>query len=90
MSGERTTAGLAPEATASKPNRFRLTLVVWSAVYVLLTTLLLVLDPLIHGWPLPLRTMFATALVVPTLTYGILPTAHKRLAGWLHGGRNRR
>jgi antibiotic biosynthesis monooxygenase (ABM) superfamily enzyme len=90
MNDERTTAGLAPEAARTQPNRFRLTLVVWSAVYVLLTSLLLLLDPLIHGWPLPLRTMFATALVVPTLTYGILPTAHKRLAGWLHGGgRNR-
>ena len=89
MNDDRTTAGLVPEAAQSKPNRFRLTVVVWSSVYVLLTSFLLLMDPLIHGWPLPLRTMVATLLIVPTLTYGILPTAHKRLATWLHGGRNR-
>ena len=86
---ERTTAGLTPEGAAAAPNRFRLSIVVWASVYVLLTTILLIADPLIHGWPLPLRTMFATLLVVPSLTYVILPTAHKRLGTWLHGGRNR-
>ena len=86
---EHTSEGLAPEAVASRPNRFRLTVVVWSAVYVLLTTILVLMEPLIHGWPLPLRTMFATLIVVPSLTYGILPQAHKRLGRWLHGGRGR-
>ena len=89
MTDDRISAGLAPEAATSGANRFRLTIVVWSAVYVLLTTILVIAEPLVHDWPLPLRTMFATLLVVPTLTYVILPTAHKRLSAWLHGGRNR-
>lgn len=87
--GNSTSQGLAPEAAVSRPNRFRLTVVVWSAVYVLLTTILILMEPLIHDWPLPLRTMFATLIVVPSLTYGILPQAHKRLDRWLHGGRDR-
>ena len=35
-------------------------------------------------WPLPLRTLLITAFVVPLMTFVLIPTLSRLLAGWLY------
>jgi antibiotic biosynthesis monooxygenase (ABM) superfamily enzyme len=40
--------------------------------------------PLIGEWPLPLRTLALTAVVVPLMVFVLLPTLQRAFAGWLN------
>jgi antibiotic biosynthesis monooxygenase (ABM) superfamily enzyme len=73
-----------PSGPSGRLSRSRLTLVTWTAVYPLLTAMLFIGDPLFGGWPLPMRTLIVSAVLVPTLTCVIMPTAQRRLRRWLH------
>lgn len=39
--------------------------------------------PRIQGWPLPLRTIVMTAVLVPLMVYVLLPGVQRLLAPWL-------
>lgn len=68
------------------PNRARLALLVWMAIFPLLTLLLVILNPLLGDAPLPVRTGIATAILVPIVVMWIIPFITKRFGGWLSGG----
>ena len=70
---------------AGPPNRLRLSFLVWAAIFPLLTLLLLVLNPILEGTPLPVRTGVATAILVPIVVMWIIPFVMSRFANWLSG-----
>lgn len=67
------------------PNRHRLALLTWLIVYPLITALIALLEPLLGGLALPLRTGVLTAIMVPVLVYLAMPYATSRLRGWIGG-----
>ena len=79
------TTAPAPRATArpAAPRRYRQALIVWIAIYPTITLVLELAGPLIQDWPLPLRTLALTAVVVPTMVFVLLPTLQRVFAGWL-------
>ncbi|MFC3687265.1 antibiotic biosynthesis monooxygenase [Aquipuribacter hungaricus] len=44
-----------------------------------------VLLPVVGGWPLPLRVLALTAVLIPLMTYLVLPFVTSRLQWWLEG-----
>src|SRR5919108_463732 len=62
----------APMAPASPP-RYKLALVTWAGAYGMITLILWLLGPTMAGWPLVLRTLLISALMVNALTWFVLP-----------------
>lgn len=77
-------------APVSAPPRYKLALLTWIGVYPMITVLLAVLGPTTATWPLPLRTLVLTALMVPTLTWLVIPTLTRFFRGWLAPARDER
>lgn len=48
--------------------RLKRTVLVWLAVYPTVLTVLILLGDALKGWPLPLRVLGSTALIVPIVT----------------------
>ena len=65
------------------PNRHKMALITWSVVYPLITVLLMVLEPLLAGLPVPLRTLILTLILVPLMGYVAMPAATRLLRDWI-------
>jgi uncharacterized protein len=65
------------------PPRYKLALLTWGGAYGVITLILAVLGPSIQDWPLPLRTLLISVLMVTTLTWVILPTLVRLFRPWL-------
>jgi antibiotic biosynthesis monooxygenase (ABM) superfamily enzyme len=69
----------------SQPPRWKQACVIFLAftpVNLLAQALLL---PLVGGWALPLRVLVLSCLLVPVMTYLVLPVVTRRLSWWLEG-----
>ena len=77
---------IAPKA----PPRWKFAIVVWLAIYHSLTFLLWLAGPTLAHWPLEIRTLAATAVLVPWMVFFMIPFIQRLLAPWLRPGRNRR
>jgi len=75
----------APPAPRKPPPRHKMALVTWLGAYGVITGLLAVLNPVMSAWPLPLRTLLLSVLMVITLTWVILPVLTRAFRGWLFG-----
>ena len=60
----------------TKP-RLRQALLTWLAIWPAITTLLLLGEPLLSPLPLPLRTLALTAVLVPLMTFVIMPRLNR-------------
>jgi antibiotic biosynthesis monooxygenase (ABM) superfamily enzyme len=65
------------------PPRWKLAILVWLAIFPALTLLLWLIGPEIRDWPLALRTLALTAVLVPVMVFVLLPALQRLLAGWL-------
>jgi antibiotic biosynthesis monooxygenase (ABM) superfamily enzyme len=65
------------------PPRYKVALLTWLGAYPVITIVLGVLGPVTARWPLPLRTLLISGLMVVALTWGVLPTLRYVLRGWL-------
>lgn len=72
-----------PSNAALRPRRYKQAILTWLAIYPALTVTLALLTPSMEGWPLWLRTLLVTALLVPLLTWVLLPLLTRLLRGWL-------
>ena len=61
----------------------RQALITWLVVYPIITGLIIVLDPLLRGWPVPARTLLLSAIMVPLMVFWAVPAASKCFAGFL-------
>jgi antibiotic biosynthesis monooxygenase (ABM) superfamily enzyme len=72
------------------PPRYKLALLTWAGAYAVLTPILAVLGPAVAAWPLPLRALLLSALMVAALTWLVLPALSRPLRGWLYRPTTRR
>ena len=77
--------GTAQHTPLAAPPRYKLALVTWAGAYGLITLILDLLGPTMAGWPLVLRTLLISVLMVTTLTWIVLPTLTRLLRAWLLG-----
>jgi antibiotic biosynthesis monooxygenase (ABM) superfamily enzyme len=68
---------------SAKPPRYRQALLTWIAAYPIITLILALLGPEIARWPLALRTLVISVLMVGALTWIIMPTLTRAAGSWL-------
>ena len=68
--------------------RWRSTVLTIAAVFLITSTLQLLLMPHLGAWPWPARLLLSACLVVVLLGYVVMPTATRVFARWLHPTRD--
>jgi antibiotic biosynthesis monooxygenase (ABM) superfamily enzyme len=48
-----------------------------------MTTLLILLEPIVGEWPVPFRTLLLTTLMVPTMVFWLIPAVSTRIGDFL-------
>ncbi|MFW3172357.1 antibiotic biosynthesis monooxygenase [Geodermatophilus sp. CPCC 206100] len=64
--------------------RWRSTVLTTAAVFLITSTLQLLVMPHVTSWPWPARLLMSACIVVVLLGYVVMPTLTRLLAGWLH------
>jgi antibiotic biosynthesis monooxygenase (ABM) superfamily enzyme len=65
------------------PPRYKMALLTWPGAWGLITLILWQLGPSTATWPLPLRTLVVSVLMVLGLTWVVVPTLTRIFAAWL-------
>jgi hypothetical protein len=65
------------------PPRARLALLTWAGAYALILVVLGVGGPALAGWPLALRALVVSGLMVAAMTWVIVPVVTWLFRGWL-------
>ena len=68
---------------APAPPRYKLALLTWAGAYAVITAILAVLGPAMAPWPLPLRTLLLSVLMVTGLTWLVIPSLTRLFRDWL-------
>lgn len=68
------------EQDAGRAPRLRAVLVSWAAAWPTITVLLLALDGMVGHWPLALRTLLLTGLMVPSMLLILVPALDELIA----------
>ena len=63
--------------------RYKLALLTWVAAYPVITVILGLIGPELADWPLGLRTLVVSLLMVATLTWLVMPMLTRLLRPWL-------
>lgn len=66
-----------------QPPRWKMALLTLAALYPVSVGLGLLLAPVVGHWPAPLRALPQMVLVVPAMTYLVMPVVTRWAAGWL-------
>jgi hypothetical protein len=67
----------------SGPPRVKLALLTWAGAYVVILGVLGVGGPALAGWPLALRALVVSGLMVAAMTWVIVPLMTRLFRGWL-------
>src|ERR687895_909431 len=65
------------------PPRYKLALLSWAGAFGVITLILDLLGPTMAGWPLVLRTLVISVLMVNALTWVVLPALTRLFRAWL-------
>jgi antibiotic biosynthesis monooxygenase (ABM) superfamily enzyme len=65
------------------PPRHKMALLTWPGSWALITLILWALGPAMATWPLALRTLVVSVLMVVGLTWLVIPYLTRIFAGWL-------
>jgi uncharacterized protein len=68
---------------AAAPPRYKLALLTWAGAYAVITTILALLGPVMATWPLVLKTLLLSVIMVVTLTWVVIPSLTHLFRGWL-------
>lgn len=68
---------------APVPPRYKLALLSWAGAYGVITTILAVLGPVMAPWPLLMRTLLLSVLMVLTMTWLVIPSLTRVFRSWL-------
>ncbi len=66
------------------PKKWKFALMVWVAIYPAITLLSFLIGNEIKDFPLALRTLIMTGILVPLMVYVLLPLLRKILGNWLN------
>jgi uncharacterized protein len=65
------------------PPRRKMALLTWPGAWALITLILWGLGPTMAAWPLPLRTLIISAVMVIGLTWFVIPNLTRVFSSWL-------
>jgi antibiotic biosynthesis monooxygenase (ABM) superfamily enzyme len=71
-----------PRRSAAPP-RHKLALLTWAGAYAVITAILATLGPTLAAWPLAVRTLALSVLMVVALTWLIMPALTRLFHVWL-------
>jgi uncharacterized protein len=71
------------QTVATRPPRYKLAVITWVGAYAMITLILALLGPAIAAWPLPIRTLLLSVLMVTTLTWIVIPALTRVFGSWL-------
>ncbi|WP_245753310.1 antibiotic biosynthesis monooxygenase [Geodermatophilus ruber] len=72
---------------ASPGPRWRSAVLTIAAVFLITSTLQLLVMPHVTSWPWPMRLLLSACIVVVLLGYVVMPTVTRLFSGWLRPGR---
>lgn len=84
VTGLETWFTLPGRRTITPPPRYKMALITWAAVYPLVTLIFFLLQPLFLQMPTPLRTLVLTGIMIPAMTYVIMPGMARLFKRWLY------
>lgn len=67
-----------------QPPKWKFAIMVWLAIYPTITLVSFLIGDTIKNWPLPLKTLLMTGILVPLMVFVLLPLLRKFLGDWLH------
>jgi antibiotic biosynthesis monooxygenase (ABM) superfamily enzyme len=67
-----------------QPPKWKFAVMVWLAIYPTITFVSYLIGDIIKEWPLPLKTLLMTGILVPTMVFVLLPILRKLLTNWLN------
>ena len=70
-------------ARTGPPPRYKLALLTWGGAYAVITVILALVGPEMASWPLALRTLILSVLMVVTLTWLVMPALTRAFSTWL-------
>jgi antibiotic biosynthesis monooxygenase (ABM) superfamily enzyme len=70
-------------AQRATPQRYKIFLLTWLAIYPLITAILWLFGPFLSLFPLPVRTLILTGVLVYLMTYIVMPKLTKLFHRWL-------
>ena len=73
----------AESTRAAGPPRYKLALLTWVGAYAVITAILAVLGPVMTSWPLMLRTLLLSVLMVIAMTWVVIPSLTRLFRAWL-------
>lgn len=65
------------------PPKYKTAIIIWLAIYPLITVILWLFGPTLMEIPLMLRTLLLTGVLVPTMVYVAIPGLQKVFRKWL-------
>lgn len=83
VTGLETWFDLPEVPVAAKPPPHKMALVLIVVVFAIVWPLNVLLQPLMTGWPLPLRIFIIAVIQVLLMTYWVMPQVTRLLKGWL-------
>lgn len=65
--------------------KWKMAVMIWLGIYPVITLVIMLVFPYMNEnhWPIPLRTLAITLMVVPLMTFVMLPFLQKLLKSWL-------
>jgi uncharacterized protein len=66
-----------------QPQRWKMAVIIWMGIYPTTTLVLWLMSPFITEFPLPIKTLCLTLVVVPIMAFTILPMLTKAFRRWL-------
>jgi antibiotic biosynthesis monooxygenase (ABM) superfamily enzyme len=74
-----------PPPGRGAPPRYKMVVVTVAALYPLISLVQYAVVPVLDGWPLVVRTLATTVLMVCVMTYGAMPLVTRVASRWLYG-----
>ncbi len=68
------------------PPRYKMAILTWLAIYPLLVGTAYGFAPLLGDTPPPLRILITTLVLIPLMTWVVMPNVTKLFWGWIHPG----
>jgi antibiotic biosynthesis monooxygenase (ABM) superfamily enzyme len=84
LTGLETWFTLSPEKPLVPPPRYKMAMVTWLAIFPLITLLSYATAPISGELPIVVRVLVTTTLVVPLMTYVVMPRMTRLFRRWLY------
>jgi len=84
LTGFETWFTLSPGKAIVPPPRYKMMVVTWIAIFPLITALSYAAQPLVGDLPIVLRSLAFTLMLVPLMTYIVMPRVTRLFERWLY------